>query len=134
MATWVVSIADSGAASSTKARRALLSVPGVEAAEPYIGPDGVTAFLVESDLATDLETMLKEAVESVGLECEVNSQNKPAPPATPTRPAAAGAIPAASTSLEKKYIATLSVSGMTCSSCVGTVERALLAMPGVKQA
>jgi copper ion binding protein len=90
-----------------RVERALAAVPGVESASVNLATERAEVRLSAAVARADLVA----AVEAVGYDVPA-----PAIPAAP-----AGSVE-------------LAVEGMTCASCVGRVERALRAVPGVEEA
>jgi Cu+-exporting ATPase len=134
-ATEVVKIPIAGMTCENCARSvstALLSVPGVEAAE--VDLKGASAEVTVDAARVDRDR-LRQAVESAGY--AVGSTDGQAPVPMPpdvvkirTAPAPAPE-PAAAPEAEEWDLA---IGGMHCASCVGRVEKALASVPGVQEA
>lgn len=111
------------AACSTSITRALEEIEGIEDANiSALSHSGIVKHT--SDVGTSL---LLEVIRDAGYEAEVVSSV--AEPAADAPPAAPSPL---TRSRDKDVRTIFSIEGMTCSSCAGTITRALNSMPGVR--
>ncbi|SMF69877.1 Cu+-exporting ATPase [Tistlia consotensis] len=112
---------------AAKVRRTLEAVEGVASAEVDHAAGRAEVALADPPAARE---RLVAALQAAGYPAAPWSE----PSAAPCRPAAVDEAPADTTGRAASSSLDLAIEGMTCASCVASVEKALLGVPGVASA
>jgi Cu+-exporting ATPase len=116
----------------TRVQRILRRMPGVESAEVSLADHSATVVASRELPDEELAKAFAETEFSVGSRRSAVGGEKPAPSSTDDRrPTTDDAFPPTA---DRRPPTALSITGMTCASCVARVEKAILRVPGVESA